>query len=889
MSFNDLKTKPKILIGICSPLVLLVILGAVAIYNINTITKTAGWVDHTRVVLAESSAIVGSAVDMETGMRGYLLAGQEGFLDPYKSGETTTYKKIAELQETVADNPGQIARLQEIEQTLHSWQSEVTEPTIALRRQIGNAKTMDDMADLVGKARGKVFFDKFRKQIEIFAGREQSLLKNRRSDFASAQGRVTEQFRLVDKTIAWVSHTYRVLAAAKEILANAVDMETGMRGYLLAGENEFLDPYNSGQKAFAKNITALQNTVSDNPPQVTRLKKAEKLISDWQKKVTEPAIKLRRQVHSGNGSLGDIETMVGRKAGKKFFDAFRGVIAEFSAIEAELLVKRQADAKMAAGKVTDDLKVMKDNEGWVTHSYKVIDAVNSVLSAAVNMETGMRGYLLAGQDGFLEPYKNGGAKFNDLTSGLLETVRDNAAQVELMTEIRQTIADWQKNVTEPTIQLRRDIGDSKTMNDMAKLVGEAHGKVFFDKFRGIMADFQAEEQGLMEQRQDNNIKTVNNTFMLIGACIIIALILGLGMALLIGNRIANPIKSMTETMASIAGGDLKADVPGVGRADEIGEMAEAVQVFKDNAVERTRLESEQEQQKLQAEEEKRAVMNKMADDFQGSVGHVIQSVSSAATEMQASAEAMTGIAEQTRSQASNVAAASDQAAANVQTVASAAEELSSSINEIARQVSTARSANEDAVSKAGKSEQTVQELVASAQKIGEVVALISDVAEQTNLLALNATIEAARAGDAGKGFAVVASEVKNLANQTAKATEDIRDQIANIQGVAEDAASSIRDIGGSIAVVSENTTGVSAAVEEQDAATQEIARNVEQAATGTRDVAANVSLVTKGASETGSAATQMLSTAKELAQQSERLDAEVGKFLDSVRGGQEAA
>ncbi len=181
------------------------------------------------------------------------------------------------------------------------------------------------------------------------------------------------------------------------------------------------------------------------------------------------------------------------------------------------------------------------------------------------------------------------------------------------------------------------------------------------------------------------------------------------------------------------------------------------------------------------------------------------------------------------------------------------------------------------------------ELVAAAQKIGDVVALISDVAEQTNLLALNATIEAARAGDAGKGFAVVASEVKNLANQTAKATDDIRDQIANIQAVAEDAAASIRDISGSIAVVSENNTGVSAAVEEQDAATQEIARNVEQAAVGTKDVAANVNLVTEGASETGSAAAQMLSTSKELAQQSEHLNAEVGKFLDGVRGGKQAA
>ncbi len=368
----------------------------------------------------------------------------------------------------------------------------------------------------------------------------------------------------------------------------------------------------------------------------------------------------------------------------------------------------------------------------------------------------------------------------------------------------------------------------------------------------------------------------------------IALFVGIVLAYLLIRSITKPVMSMTEAMGDLADGDLTVEIPGIGRGDEIGDMAGAVQIFKENAVERARLETEQEAQKKRGEEEKHAAMNKMANDFQSTVGKVIQSVSSAATEMQASAETMTSVADQTSSQASNVASASDQAAANVQTVAAAAEELSSSINEIARQVSTAQSANEDAVSKAGKSERTVQELVISAQKIGEVVALISDVAEQTNLLALNATIEAARAGDAGKGFAVVASEVKNLANQTARATEEIRDQISNIQGVAEDAAASIRDIGGSIAIVSENTTGVSVAVEEQDAATQEIARNVEQAAAGTQDVAANVNMVTQGATETGSAATQMLSTAKELSQQSELLNSEVGKFLDGVRSGEAA-
>jgi len=395
-------------------------------------------------------------------------------------------------------------------------------------------------------------------------------------------------------------------------------------------------------------------------------------------------------------------------------------------------------------------------------------------------------------------------------------------------------------------------------------------------------DFTKAAMVTIEQHEDIGVKTLL-------AISVGALLLGLGLAYVIIRSIIGPVTAMTGAMGELAAGNNAVEVPGVGRKDEVGTMAGAVQIFKENAIERERLEADQEQQKIRAEQEKRDALNKMADDFQAAVGHVIQSVSAAATEMQASAQAMSRTAEQTSSQATTVASASEEAASNVQTVASAAEELSSSINEIARQVSSALSANKDAVSKADRSEQTVQELVTSAQKIGDVVELISDVAEQTNLLALNATIEAARAGDAGKGFAVVASEVKNLANQTARATEEIREQIANIQDVAEGAATSIRDIGKSISIVSDNTTSVSAAVEEQDAATQEIARNVEQAAAGTQEVAANVSLVTQGAAETGSAATQILGAAEELAKQSEVLSAEVSKFLAEVRVDKSAA
>jgi methyl-accepting chemotaxis protein len=587
MNFQDIKTRPKVLGGILSPMILLLILGAASVFSIKSIVETNASVDHTHVVLEKSAEVIGSAVDMETGMRGYLLAGKDGFLDPYKNGEKATYKHIEELQKTVSDNPGQVARLDEVRDVLKEWQEKVTEPTIALRSQIGDAKTMNDMAKLVAEARGKTFFDKFREQISTFIGRESTLLKKRRGDFETAQTAVDEQFGLIQKTIGWVTHTYKVLASAEKVLANAVDMETGMRGFLLAGEEEFLDPYKAGKSDFFKNIAALQQTVSDNPPQVARLKEAEKLISDWNSEVTEPAIKQRRDVRSGIGSLSGIADMVGEKKGKKFFDAFRKKMAEFSALEAKLLVTRQADAKTARYSVDANLKIMKDNEQWVTHTYKVIGRANATLASAVDMETGMRGYLLAGQEDFLAPYTTGRETFGQLSEGLKATVSDNPAQVKLMTEIQQTLAGWQKEVTEPTIKLRRDIGDGKTMDDMADLVSEARGKVFFDKFRALMTAFTDEEESLMDVRKVANKETISNTYITITAGIVIALAIGLALAWYIGNGIANPLANITNAVKRLAAGDANVQVPGGDRKDELGDLARSLMTIntlsEDNA------------------------------------------------------------------------------------------------------------------------------------------------------------------------------------------------------------------------------------------------------------------------------------------------------------------
>jgi methyl-accepting chemotaxis protein len=362
----------------------------------------------------------------------------------------------------------------------------------------------------------------------------------------------------------------------------------------------------------------------------------------------------------------------------------------------------------------------------------------------------------------------------------------------------------------------------------------------------------------------------------------VGLLLGVVLAWLIGRGILGPLTRMTTAMERLARGDHAVEVPALGASDEIGDMARAVEVFKQNGIRALQMASEQHAE--QAAKEQRVVrLNALTQSFEVKAGALVGQVSSAATALQATARGMSGTAGTVTQQATAVAAASEQASANVQTVASAAEELASSIGEISRQVAQSAAVAGRARDDAKRTDEVVRALAEGAHKIGEIVNLISNIAGQTNLLALNATIEAARAGDAGKGFAVVASEVKGLATQTAQATGDIARQITQIQAVTKEAVESIRGIGATIGEISEIAAGIAVAVEEQGAATQEIARNVQQASAGTQEVSSNIVGVSQGANETGAAAGEVLGAAGELSRQAEELRREVGVFITGVK------
>ncbi|MCP1535531.1 methyl-accepting chemotaxis protein [Methylorubrum extorquens] len=369
--------------------------------------------------------------------------------------------------------------------------------------------------------------------------------------------------------------------------------------------------------------------------------------------------------------------------------------------------------------------------------------------------------------------------------------------------------------------------------------------------------------------------------MLVTLCIGVLLALGAMAYSFFG--VSRPITRMTERMRRLADGDAQAEVPYAQRHDEIGSMSSAVRVFRDNLLRSRALEEETVLARASAEEQRRAGMRQMADAFEQSVGGIVGAVSSSATELQATAKTMTGTAAETANQSVSVAAAAAQAATNVHTVAAAAEELGSSVQEIGRQVSGSSDLARVAVGEADQTLHLVQALSQASARIGDMIGLIANIASQTNLLALNATIEAARAGEAGRGFAVVATEVKELAAQTAKATDEIGTQIGQIQEVTGHAVAAIGSITTRIREISGVAASIAAAVEEQGAATQEIVRNVAQASAGTSEVTNNITAVAQASEGTGTAASQVLSAASELSRQSEHLGTEVTRFLATVR------
>lgn len=571
------------------------------------------------------------------------------------------------------------------------------------------------------------------------------------------------------QTNQWVTHTSNVLAKSASIVNHAVDMETGMRGYLLAGKETFLEPYHAGEQAAYAAITALRETVSDNPTQVSRLDEVQTVLQAWQKNVTEPMIELRRQIGDAE-TMNDMAALVGQAKGKEYFDAFRQQIATFIEREQTLLALRKSVAASEGATVSDTQ--------WVEHTYTVIFDANALFAAAVDMETGARGYLLAGQESFLAPYLAGDKAFHQQVKDLQNTVSDNPEQVSLLSAIDQNITSWQQSVIEPAIVLRRKIGDAKTMDDMSDLVGEARGKTYFDKFRKIMSEFDEMENALMATRKAENSETVQQTFFLMGFSITGAVLIGLCVAIVIARNITRSLRAGLQFAERIAAGDLSVTLA-VSQRDEVGQLATA--------------------------------LNKMVrrlGDIVGDVTSAALQVASGSGQLSQTASALSSGATNQAESAEAIASTMEQMVANIRHNSDNAQQA----NQIAQQ--TANDAQSGG--------QAAMETVHAMKVIAEKISVIEEISRQTNLLALNAAIEAARAGGAGRGFAVVASEVRKLAERSQSAATEIGGLSVGSVTIAERAGALLSTMLPNIGQTSSLVNGISDASREQNVAADEV-------------------------------------------------------------------
>lgn len=537
-----------------------------------------------------------------------------------------------------------------------------------------------------------------------------------------------------------------------------------------------------------------------------------------------------------------------------------------------------------AGSMLFVSSVLKDSIAFAELHGKHLSSVQEMRREILTIMLGAMDSIIDKDDGKIQPDRmqamNHGLEVLETGVVSLKGIADTDEEAKLASELVGAVANLKKGITVNLVKAIEGHAGEEAFAEIDDILDQSGD--------GIQAKLAAYEESLnreLAEAKDQQETWISRQSLISILTYVITTILMVVGLFITGGSIIKPIHGLTDAMRRLAAGDRQTPVPALAQKDEIGEMARTVDVFKQNAIEMDRLKAEQETSQREAAKQRRASMEQLTDSFNGTVGGILKQVLTSSQDLETTAKTMSSTADETMRQSTAVAAASQEASTNVQTVAAAAEELAASIQEISRQVAQSTKVAQGASEEAAKANTMVHGLAEAAGRIGEVVNLINDIASQTNLLALNATIEAARAGDAGKGFAVVANEVKSLANQTAKATEEIGQQIGAVQSATQDAVSAIEGIGRVIAEVNQISTAIASAVEEQGAATHEIARNVQQASAATAEVNSHIQGVSQGAEKTGGSAGHVLTSAGALNRQALELRGQVDGFLSRVQAG----
>jgi len=590
-----------------------------------------------------------------------------------------------------------------------------------------------------------------------------------------------------------VSHTHQVIEEAMHIEAAAVDMETGMRGYLLAGKDEFLEPYHNGSERFEALTKTLQKTVDDNPSQVALLNEIRQTILDWDNKVVKPMLQLRQQVGISK-DMEDLTELVGQAKGKKYFDKFRNQIATFIGREERLVIQRQEAANQADKELRTSVASLLASSERVDHTHKVIEKSMEILGAAGDMETGMRGYLLAGKNEFLTPYNQGRNSFAKLTSQLKETVNDNPAQVALLSEIEKTINSWTNKVVTPIIQLRTDIGDAETMNDMAALVGEAKGKVFFDKFRGQMKTFVGREAGLMKIRQENAQTTASTSTLVIVIGTLAAAIITLLFTLFISRKIRAPLQKLTQALVTVSSqSDFSQRVDHLSK-DEVGQAVSALNKFMNNLQEAINQVSEVMAAMAIGKFDLR-VQSELQGDLDLLKSDVNRSSSSLETAVSAVNQVMEAVVDGDFSKRieANLEGDLNSLKVNINKMAESMDAAISDINQVMNGVAQGDLQQRVSVELSGELERLKQNINGSVEALGGALSNISNSVQQVATAASQTSNAIGQISDSSQQQVLSIGQVAEAIEQSNTAIMEVSDGAQSASSSAQDATRMVND------------------------------------------------------------------------------------------------